>query len=294
MRHILLLGLLLAVIAGADAYQLAYSDPEGAVRWYRTEIAINGKFTMAGTRESLPMTGSITFVSQEKVVAVNDKGEAAIFSKITDGELRMSVEEEETTQSLAGYTATFTRSPSGKVSGMKVADNPLDENVEMQPLGFGAQWRLISGIGRDIEFPPKDIKSGAKWSQNSTQATIKTSIDNILRVPKGGGGLSIDGRTTIKIPSRELNIPMEDQSIVVKQSAEITARSASAFDAEKGELVGADFTGELNVNVTFPDSNKPITINGLLKLTGATVKIPAPPQPEQTTEPGESEEPAKK
>jgi len=293
MRHLLLPGLLLAVLAGAGAYQLAYKDTAGAVRWYRTDIAITGKFTVAGSRESFPMTGSINFVSQEKVVAVNDNGDATISTKITDGELHMSVEEEEMTQSLVDYTVIFTRSPSGKVSGMRVAGNPLDATIETQPLGFGGQWRLISGIGRDIEFPPKDIKAGAKWSQNSTLTTLKTSISNILREPKEAGYLSIDSRTTIKIPSRELEIPMEDQTITAKQSAEMTAESGTKFDAEKGELVGADFTGDLKVTVILPDPDKPITLTGLLKLTGAAVKIPEPTQPEQSIEPAGSEEPAK-
>jgi hypothetical protein len=292
MRHILLLGLLLSFLAGAGAYQLAYKDPAGSVRWYRTEIAITGNYTVDKTREAIPMTGAITFVSREKVVAVKDDGSSTIVTKITDGELYMAIGDQEVTQSLVDYVAIFTREPTGKVSGMKAESAARNGQIKLQPLGFGSQWRLISGIGQGIEFPPRDIKAGAKWSQSHTLATVKTSMSNILRGPKtveGATCLSIDSRTTIKIPGVTLHIPMDGQTVDVKQVVGVTAESVALFDVEKGELVGADFTGELKVTVTLPGADKPMTINGLLKLTGATSKIPEPAEPEKTDEAGDDE-----
>jgi hypothetical protein len=282
--------LLAATFTGAFAYQLTYKDPADTVRWYRTEIALDGKLIAQPTGNTMPITGGIKFVGREKVISVNADGTSTLVSTITDGELHMTLEEQQLTQSLAGYKATFKRAPSGKVTDMKIEGNPKGELAQLQPLGFGNQWKIISCLGQGFEFPRKNLAVGAKWTCICAAGTAKLTMRNILRVLQTVEGVNypaIDSDMSAKIPDATLDVPMAGDIVTIKQSSSLTARTTALFDTEKGELCKTDFTGVLKVKMTIPGQDGTITISGMLNLTGSTRRIP---EPAETVKP---EEPAK-
>jgi len=290
MRRGMLFVLLAATIAGTFAYQLTYIDPADTVRWYRTEIAFDGKFTTKPTNETMPMTGDIKYVGREKVIGVNPDGTSTIISEITDGELHMTLQEQQLTQPLAGYKATFKRAPSGKVTDMKIEGDPKGELARMQPLGFGNQWKIISCLGQGFEFPRKNLAVGAKWTSTGVAGTAVLTMRNILRAPQTVEGvkyLAIDSNTSAKIPDARLDVPMGDEIITLKQTSALTAKATTLFDAEKGELFKTDFTGALKVNMTIPGEDGTVTISGVLNLTGSTRQIPEPAEPAEPAMPAE-------
>jgi len=294
MRHLLLFGLLLAAIIGAGAYQLAYKDPAGAVRWYRTEITLTGNFTGGGAREAIPVAGAISFISRELVTGLNSDGTAKIVTRITDGKMHMTVGDQEMSQPLTDYIAVFNRAPAGNITELKVEGDPQNKMAALQPLGFGSQWQLISGIGQAFEFPANDLKPGAKWRQTITTRTTATTINNILRGPKmadGASYLAIDSQTAVTLSNVTVDIPTGDQTVTLKQTGGLTANSNTLFDEENGELVQTNFTGELKLVIALPGADKPVTVTGLLKLTGATTKIPAPAEPAPTEKPAAGDAP---
>ncbi|MHB9107951.1 MAG: hypothetical protein ACYDCO_12910 [Armatimonadota bacterium] len=282
MRRGILLLLLLAAAAGVWAYQLAYQDPADAVRWYRTDITLKGKFTAKPGDQTLPMTGSIAFTSRERVIAVHAGDIATIVSEITDGALTMMVGDQEMTQPLSGYKATFKRAPSGKVTDMMIAGEPKSDLASLHSMGFSNHWRMVSGLGQGFEFPPKDLKVGAKWRNTGAAGQAEMTVNNKLRAPETVDGvpyLVIAGDTSVKLPDVELVIPLGDQAVTMKQGSALTAKSTTLFDPAKGEFFKTDFTGELKITMTLPNAEQTVTVNGTLKLSGSTKKIPAPAEP---------------
>jgi len=288
--------LLLAAVAGAWAYQLAYKDPADAIRWHHTDITLNGKFTTKPGGETIPTTGSITFTSRERVIAVNADGTATIVSDITDGELNMKVGDQEMSQPLTGYKSVFKRAPSGKVTEMKIEGEPKGGLADLQTMGFSSQWHMISGLGQGFEFSPKDMKVGAKWRNTGVAGQAQLTINNVLRDPKTVDGVSyltIAGDTSVKIPDIELPIPVGDDSVTVKQTSALTAKSTSLFDPAKGEFFQTDFTGELKLTMTVPAPDQAVTVSGTIALTGCTAKISEPKEPAESEKPVSTEEPVK-
>lgn len=288
MRRGIVLIMLLAAVASAWAYQLAYQDPADTIRWHHTEITLNGKFTAKPGGQTIPTTGSITFTSRERVIAVNADGTATIVSDITDGELNMKVGDQEMSQPLTGYKSVFKRAPSGKVTEMKIEGEPKVGPASLQTMGFSSQWRMISDLGQGFEFPSKDSKAGAKWRNTGAAGQAQLTINNVLRDPKTVDGvpyLTIAGDTSVKIPDIELAIPMGDDSMRVKQASALTAKSTTLFDQTKGEFFKADFTGELKITMTVPDPDQPVTVSGTVTLAGCTMKINEPKEPAKTEEP---------
>ena len=286
-RGLFFLMLLLAA-AGVWAYQLAYKDPANAVRWYRTDITLDGKFTTNPGKQTMRMAGSIAFTSRETVIAVDADGTATILSEITDGTLTMKVDDQEMTQSLTDYRAIYKRAPSGKIVAMKIEHESEGNVTSLQTMGFGNHWRMISGLGQGFEFPAKDLKPGAKWRSTGAAGQAEMTVNNILRTPKTADGvryLIIAGDTSVKIPDIDLVLPVDDQAVVARQTSALKAKSSTLFDSVKGEFIETDFTGEMKLSMTVPGSEEPVTVNGTLKLSGSTEKISAPEEPARAGEP---------
>lgn len=290
MHRGLLLLVLLATAAGVWAYQLAYKDPVDAVRWYRTDITLDGKFTANPGERIMRMTGSIAFTSRETVTAVDDDGVATILSEIIDGTLAMTVDDQEMTQPLTDYRAVYKRAPSGKIIAVKIERESEGDVTSLQTMGFANHWRMISGLGQGFEFPAKDLKTGAKWRSTGTAGEVEMTVDTVLRKPTTVDGvhyLTITSDTSVKIPDIELVLPVGDQAIVARQTSSLKAKSDTLFDPDKGEFFKTDFTGEMKLHMSVPGAEKPLTVSGALKLSGSTHKIPPPERSAQAGEPAE-------
>ena len=278
-----MIGLAIAAMCQAGAYQLTFKDPANTTRWYRTEISMDGSFTMAQLDEPLLVKGTVQYVSREKVTAVNANGTSSLVAEITEGALELTVGDQQVKQPLTGYKVTFKRTPTGKVTDVKVENVPEGDFTQMQILGFGDQWKLISGIGQGIEFPAGNLNEGAKWTNNSSVAlgpgqNVTLTMNNILRAPRQVEGrtlLSIDSDTVLKMPTVKTDYPLGGQTFTISQSSSLSGKSTTQFSVEAGEITTTSFTGDLKMILTMPElgDEQAMAMTGTVKMTSSTTKI---------------------
>jgi len=281
----LVLFLLLAVCAGgAQAYRLAYKDPADTTRWYRSEMTINGSMNVQPMNVTIPINGSIKFLSTEKVVSVNDDGTSTIAMQLSDGSMTMAMPgaEEPMNMPFPAMTMTYHRAPSGKMTGMKIESQP---GAAFAIPGMEEQMKMFSGSGQGIEFPAGDLKVGDTWQ--TAQAfefmpgqKAEMKITNTFMGPQmvdGATYLLINTQMQLDIPALKMTIPMGEQTITMEQSMSFVGKVATLFDEKAGEINRALINAGFDVKVTapMPDGQTMVT-TGTITLSGSMKKVPAP------------------
>ena len=164
------LALLIVCLGSAHAFQLAYQDAAGTVRWYLNQMVITGAFTTQPMTQTIRMSGTVKFTCCEKVLEVSDDGTATIQSEIMDGSVSMTfpgAEQPPMNMPMTGFKVNYKRSPTGKVTDMTIEGQP-DGMMGMQGMNMADQWKMFSNTGAGFEFPAGEIQAGHKWTNEAS------------------------------------------------------------------------------------------------------------------------------
>lgn len=289
MRKGILLGLFLLLIfciGSAQAIQLAFNDPAGTVRWYQTEIAMKGNFTVAQVPEPMNIDGTIKFISSEKVLLVNDDGTSTIVTEITDGTIKMTVPgaDQPMTMPMPPMKMTYKRAASGKITDMKV-EGAQGGVPGVQGMDMGQQLQMFNGTGEGFQFPNHDLTVGFQWNNNmSTEVTPGQKLE--MKLANTYQGLKtidnktlhqIDGALTMSMPLK-MELPVGDQKMTMEEKIDMKMKTFTLFDANAGEINRTWMDGTLKLAMTMTVAGiDPITSNGTMTMTGGMTRIPEPP-----------------
>jgi hypothetical protein len=288
--------LLIACLGSAHAFQLAYKDTAGTVRWYQNNIAITGNVNVQPMNQTIRMNGMVKFISCEKVLDVNADGMATIQTEITDGSVTMNfpgTDQPSMNLPMGGMKITYKRTPTGKVSDMKI-EGQNQAMMGMQGMNMADQWKMFSNTGQGFELPVGEILAGARWTNESSvevmpgqKVTIK--LNNLLQGPQVIDKvtyLQIDTDFVMNAPMTKMQIPIGDgQTMTMNQSIEMKAKMNTLFDDIAGELNRTWLSGTMNMKMSMPmpGSDQTITSVVIMNMSGGMNKIPPPaPKPNAT------------
>jgi len=278
-----MLGLLVWASLSGQAVKLAFCDVAGASRTYHSDIALKGNFTAEGMDEPMALTGNVTFTMVEKVLAVKSDGTANLSNEITEGDITMNLGEQEMKYPLAGYKATFDRTPQGKVTNLKSIGDPTASVLsQMESMGFGNEWKLIAELGQRFAFPTGDVNVGDSWQ--STQAeelspgkVVTMKEQNTLKGPEtvdGASYLRIDSVTSLETPEQTTKTSAAGQSIGLTMKMSMTANSKTYFDARAGQIYRTAYQGVTNMHMSVDSPAGAMVIKGTMNMNGGTKKQP--------------------
>jgi len=292
MRRGLVFGLflLVACLGSARAYTLAYKDPAGTNRWYQNDITMKGSFNAQPTNETIPLDGTMKFISSEKVIRVNDDGTSTISSEISDGSMTMTLPgaDKPMTMPFPNFSMTYKRSPTGKMSDMNITDK-AGNGMFADMTGFENQLKMFNSAGQ-FEFPEGDLKAGDHWINTQSfefmpGQKIDMKINNVVQGPRvvdGVNCLLINSEMTMEIPSIKMQITEGGVNISMEQSMSMVMKIATLFDEKAGEINRALINGAIDMTIiTLVPNTEKMVVKGTMTMSGSTKKLPGPPEVEQ-------------
>jgi len=291
MRSGILLWILWLLIAGvgcAQAFQLAYKDTPGTVRWYRTQVVFYGSFTTQPMNKITHLNGTVGFTLVEKVLAVGTDGLASIQAKISDGSLFVNLpdlDQPPITVPIPALTVNYKRSPAGKIS--EIAIEGLPASITGMPgMNLLNELKMFSQAGTGLEFPTGMIQAGDSWT-NDTSIEImgqKLAIQrlNTLRGPRvvhQASYLQIDSTVTMKAPALTFQLPTGGKTVTIHEALDTSVKATTLFDATAGEMFSTWLDGDSHFTITGPrrGTDETVTTTGTIHISGGMSKI-APPR----------------
>ncbi|HEY3418098.1 MAG TPA: hypothetical protein VGM23_14570 [Armatimonadota bacterium] len=259
--RVFVLLLVIGAAVAAQAYTLRYKDVAGIARTYQATVNVKGTTTMPD-KTAIPIVMVMNLTMKEKVQSVNPDGTATILNEMKDGTMTMTINGQEQKQPFPAFQVTFDRTPTGKISHVKMEGQGAQM---MQSMSGG---NFMNQLGSGFEFPDGDLKLGDTWKMNQPIDVLPGMKFNISALFTLVGAPVRDGKNYLEITTdANMNLPKSTMQIPnaggnadaggatpsMSVAMRMQGKGSTLFDTADGNIASSTMHMTMNMTMWIPD-----------------------------------------